>query len=364
MKASENLDHFQSLTPKENMVTAFNCYCFIVFAYFVFSEHLGWHSLDMNLTLTLLFGSAIQCAILFCLLSLLRKVRFEFFQQIPVFGTVFIVLQIPVFILYQNVFPVHNLSFFWNIQIVVIWVGLYKLCQYIYLSGKYRNRERQLHALTAQAHMRVLADQLSPHFVFNALNNLRFMLSVDAQRARQMSLDISDIITEIDAYLRHDLIPIKQELQVLEKYLRLVQLGDHIKIKTKLRCDNPNKLVLPMILQLLVENCVKHCLNKLEHGQLGVYVRQYKDILVYRVWCTNSLNPKIAHAIYKSKNYKQEPENEFSGIGIGINNIRQRLSLFYGDSHRYRFRENQKHISTLIVFPVQTEFGEHLYASK
>jgi LytS/YehU family sensor histidine kinase len=214
------------------------------------------------------------------------------------------------------------------------------------LVAQYHQR-RTLGELNKQAHLRVLSEQLSPHFVFNALNNLRFMLLLDQVKAKQMALDISDLVEDLDLVLHQQKVSLDRELTLLNKYLRLVaiQLGDDFKLRlsiarglTSRHCQSIQ--VLPMVLQLIAENAVKHGLSHVQQGFLLVQVRLFKGYVVYRL--VNTLPSELSHISKTNQD----------SYAIGLKNIRQRLNILYGDNHVFRLKQHS-HASALIAFPMQ-----------
>ncbi len=216
-----------------------------------------------------------------------------------------------------------------------------------------RKQQQTLKQLNKQAHLRVLADQLSPHFVFNALNNLRFMLMLDKHKAIKIALDISDIVEDLESVSHENLIDLAAEIALAEKYLRLIsiQLGDAFTLKLKLthriKLKNSQQVkVLPMMLQLLAENAVKHGLSELNTGSLLIQIKCYRHYLIYRVVNTQV---KQSANVLLDVDHKQA-----QSYAIGINNIRQRLAILYPFQHHFRLKvSNHNSASALLIFPIK-----------
>jgi len=335
------------LSPKEQAVTGMACYGFICFAYLVIAHHLGWVKLSLISTFGLIVVSALQASLIFALYQWVATRQFRGTYQLVLLLAVALILSLLGDALFSQNFSEIRVIDIWSPRLLFSWMLLSLAVAYIYTLGKRRKLDRRMRALTTQAHMRILAEQLSPHFVFNALNSLRFMLAIDPTRAATMAHDISDIITELDSFSQRDMVPLDQDLTLLEKYLRLVkvQLGSQFSLYIRRHSSCHEQFVLPLILQLLAENCVKHCLNKLVRGELVIQVRQYRDQLIYRVYSTNPSNSEDAHTDTPASKLRA------LGLNVGIRNIRNRLNLSYQKQYRYRFKTRERYVSTLIISP-------------
>lgn len=335
------------LNSKEQLVTGTLCYCFISFAYLVLAQHLGWVQFSFVSAFQLIAISAIQASLIFALYRWVTMQQYHGAYQLALLLTVALFLSLLSDALFTQVLTERRGIDIWPPHLLFSWMLLSLTVAYIYALGKQRHLDRRMRALTTQAHMRILAEQLSPHFVFNALNSLRFMLAIDPRRAATMAHDIRDIISDLDSFSRRDMVPLDQDLTLLEKYLRLVkvQLGSHFSLHIRHHNNCKRQLVLPLILQLLAENCVKHCLNKLVRGELMIQVRQYREQLIYRIYSTNPSNSEDAHT--------DTPDSQLRALGlnVGIHNIQSRLKLSYQEHYRYRFQTRKCYVSTLIIMP-------------
>ncbi len=228
--------------------------------------------------------------------------------------------------------------------ITVAWFLVTIVALLLYSSNKVQKEQHQLSQLTANAQIRVLSQQLSPHFLFNALNNLRFMLDMDAQKASVMARDIAGIFSELNSFSDKNFINLKTEVEFLARYLRLIQLhlGNKFNINILDSSHAKKTYVLPMLLQLLCENSIKHNLQHLTSGKLCVHIADKKNKIVYRV-TSSRLN---------------FTSDDAQSLKFGMRNIEERLTLAYGNEARFRFKEHFKTVSTLIIFPKKTN-GEH-----
>lgn len=105
-----------------------------------------------------------------------------------------------------------------------------------------------------------LRARLNPHFVFNALNNLRALILEDPQRARELVGRLSSTLRHALEHNRREAVPLAEELAVIEDYLAVeaVHFEDRLRVALAIDPSAKEALAPPMALQLLVENAIKH----------------------------------------------------------------------------------------------------------
>lgn len=169
-------------------------------------------------------------------------------------------------------------------------------------------REAQLHALKGQ---------INPHFLFNSFNSLRALIDENPGRAR-------DAVTQLAVIMRYSLtsaerkhVPLSEELRVVGLYLELekLRLGERLTVTTKVDAGLEAVQIPPLLLQGLVENAVKFGPAARKQGGEIVYSAHLHDgHLRLRV-----TNPGRLGTASES-------------TGTGLKNLRDRLSLLYGDA--------------------------------
>lgn len=177
----------------------------------------------------------------------------------------------------------------------------------------------QLQTTLKEAQLTNLSNQLNPHFLFNALNNIRFMISESAEDAERMLISLSEVLRYGLQSSSRDVVPLLQEVEILRKYSELIQVQFEDKVDFKM--DVPENLmqysVPPMMLQMLLENAVKHGIEKLAHG--GVIELQISEV-------GDSLSISMCNDV------PVDSGRVAASMGIGLKNIRKRLALIFGPS--------------------------------
>lgn len=195
---------------------------------------------------------------------------------------------------------------------------------YMGITGSRRAKRAELDNLRLQnslkeAKLSSLSNQLNPHFLFNALNNIRFMILEDATHAERMLMSLSEVLRYSLESSKQETLPLKQEISIIERYLDIVriQFEDRLRFSINIDASLHTQLVPPMILQMLVENSIKHGLEQMQHGG-AIDVSAYHDEASFTMQVSNNMPDSKSSAL--------------TNTGIGLQNIRQRLQLLYGDS--------------------------------
>ncbi len=195
-------------------------------------------------------------------------------------------------------------------------------------------------ALT-QAELRALRAQINPHFLFNALNTIRYFVRTDAGAARGLLLDLSEVFQR--ALRSGEFIPLRDELSYVESYLALekARLDKRLQVIWFIQTDSGTHDTPPvdnesplldypvptLILQPIVENAVIHGVaRKRGGGSVTITVQQVEHNLLLQV---EDDGPGMDTArLAEILNLEQESKS------IGLRNVDQRLQTLYGAKHR------------------------------
>jgi LytS/YehU family sensor histidine kinase len=229
------------------------------------------------------------------------------------------------------------------------------LCAWIFLyiaigSGR-RIRESEVSNLRLQnslkeAQLVNLASQLNPHFLFNAINNIRFTIYEDAEKADTMLTGLSEMLRYSLERSKQDKVRLCEELEIIALYIDLikVQMEDRLVFSLKVAPSLNNYLIPPMTLQLLVENAVKHGIDKLRHGgRIELTAELAEQQLIFKVNNSCGDNKPLLSSEAASNN-----------IGIGLINIQERLRLLYGDKASLHIEQTSNNFSVTLSVPQES----------
>ena len=216
---------------------------------------------------------------------------------------------------------------------------------YIGFTGNRDARLRELDHARLQtalrdAQLRSLSNQLNPHFLFNSLNNIRFMIHEDAPQADTMLVGLSEI-------LRYSLqgddrakVRLGEEVEIIARYIAIV--GVQLEQRLRFTIDIPPRLhdclVPPLLLQMLVENAIKHGIEPLRDGG-ALAVTGFLDAGMLHLGVVNDKPATPAGS---------------SGLGIGMRNIAQRLALLYGGRAAHAIHDSGNQYRVTLALPRET----------
>lgn len=177
--------------------------------------------------------------------------------------------------------------------------------------------------LLMQARLDALSSQINPHFLFNTLNSVSSLIRTNPDQARAVVYKLSNILRQL--LRKHENFnPLREELGFIEDYLaiEMVRFGDKLRFEKEVAPETLDKPVPSMLLQPLVENCVRHGLSgKLEGGVLRVRSQMVNGRLHLAVEDDGVGIPEVKLATLLEQ-------------GIGISNVNERLKVLFGNDYR------------------------------
>ncbi len=192
----------------------------------------------------------------------------------------------------------------------MVWALGASLCAVAYF------RWRQISQMPALGEARILAltARIRPHFFFNCINGVLGVIRSDPKRAEQALESMAELFRELMRDAR-ELVTLGDEIDLCNRYLDLerLRLGDRLSVKWELKHAPLNAQVPPLMLQPLLENAVCHGIEpNPEPGLINVRIVRRGNMLDMRI-----TNPASKH------------ERRTTGNRMALNNIRERLALFF-----------------------------------
>lgn len=173
----------------------------------------------------------------------------------------------------------------------------------------------KLEAAVKDAELMALKAQINPHFIFNSLNNIRSLIVEDAEKARDMITHLSDLLRYAIHFSNQETVTLRRELEVVKNYLDLESIQFEERMNYSIDADENcmDVKIPPMVIQLLVENAVKHSLALIKAGgEIHISARRREGEMVVEVRNTGQLKTNI------------------NGAGIGLKNATERLQILFG----------------------------------
>lgn len=203
-------------------------------------------------------------------------------------------------------------------------------------------RRLRLEASYQEAQMSSLKQQLNPHFIFNALNSLRALIIQDQHLARKMVTEISSLLRYTLYESEKDTVPLSDEIKIVKNYLAIELMRYEGRISVT--WDIPERFlsvhVIPLCIQTLVENAIKHNINQYEDG---IFIRIHV--------LDNGANMQIS-VCNRGRIFSQERD------GIGLANTRERLALVFGENSSLALTQKQDDVVEAVLMMPKTSVSE------
>jgi len=211
----------------------------------------------------------------------------------------------------QEVINIYNPSFYSVALVVTVFIAMF-------MHGKaflkeWRNSASEAERLkneNLKARFETLKNQVNPHFLFNSLNTLTYLIPEDEDRAVAFVQQLSKVYRYILEIRDEKLIPLSEELKFLDAYIYLLKerFGNNIHVKVNVPEVTLGHKVVPLSLQLLLENAIKHnIISNLKPLMIEVFVEKGKLIV---------------------RNNLQKKNQVMNSTKAGLQNIKNRYSFF------------------------------------
>jgi two-component system, LytTR family, sensor kinase len=221
-----------------------------------------------------------------------------------------------------------------------------------------RLREEEMHKLTAEAELRALRAQINPHFLFNALTTISYLIETTPSRAVETLLRLTALLRGV---LKSDgeFTTLGRELELVEHYLDIER--ERFEERLRVTFDIPASLrslrIPSLVLQPLVENAIKHGVAPSAVGG-AVAITGRLDVLP---------NGTALRLTVENTGARIDPDRlEGGGNGVGMRNVEQRLAGHYGEQARLTLRVSRAGTAVAeVVLPlVSAEAGGHRAADR
>ena len=214
------------------------------------------------------------------------------------------------------------------------------LLKLVSFSAQKRIQEEQIKAEQKESEFNLLQSQLSPHFLFNVLNNLYGISIEDHQRIPPLLLKLSNLLRYSVYGAKKQFVPLKDELEYIKNYIEFeqIRISDRLRLKTDIEpIINPQIRIAPLVLIMFVENAFKHAKNTLTQA-IDISISLKVEGIFIRFIISNSYHAE------KGDNAMLEDS------GLGLENTIKRLGLLYGDDYKLEqnMQQDQYHVELLL----------------
>ncbi len=174
----------------------------------------------------------------------------------------------------------------------------------------------------------LVKSQINPHFLFNTINNIDVLIQKDAAKASAYLNKLSDIMRFMLYETKTETIPLKQELEYIEKYIDLqkIRTSNPNYVNYSVQGDAGNSMIAPMLFIPFIENAFKHAENKRIENAINIRVVIENGKILFD--CENS--------------YSTDTQTKLGHSGLGNELIQKRLNLLYSGKHTLEIFDDGK----------------------
>ncbi|WP_420571209.1 sensor histidine kinase [Kordia sp.] len=216
--------------------------------------------------------------------------------------------------------------FIQNIFFHILYTSFGFLYRFLFEYRRAENAKQELLKETHQTELKYLKAQLNPHFLFNGINSVYHLIGSNNNLAK-------DTLLQFSGLLRYQLyesseahITLEKELDYLSQYIRLeaIRKGDDISLTYSIDFENASLKIAPLLLTPFVENAFKH----ISHHEAAEKNSIYIDVKEY--------DKKVLLSV---KNTTDTTLKKTNFGGVGLNNVKRRLTLLYPEKHTLQITE-------------------------
>jgi two-component system LytT family sensor kinase len=189
----------------------------------------------------------------------------------------------------------------------------------IWNNARIEHRLQEQETLLLAAKIEALSNQINPHFLFNTLASISSLIRTQPDTARMLIIKLSGLLRRLMRSTDH-FVTLREELESIDEYLdiEVVRFGPQLRVVKRIGPDTLDVIVPSMILQPLVENSIKHGLErKIGEGRITISTRLRDRYIVIEVH-DDGLG------------MTEERLQQAFGEGIGLSNVNERLRVIYG----------------------------------
>lgn len=283
-----------------------------------------------------------------------KHIKFDTFQTNEVkkiflallIGTIILfgilMFAIPIHSIYHpNNDPIKAVAFYStainSVLYIFFWMVLYISINMIIHFRKNKLERLELEASLKESQLNTLKGQINPHFMFNSLNNIRGLMLEDVDKSREMITRLSEMLRYSLTKNNLDKIALSEELEMVENYIALskIQLENRLTFTKEIDPEVSSLEIPPMLIQMLIENAVKHGISNLPNGgNVTLKVLKKDNTIGIEVLNTGKL------VIDKNS------------TKVGLENIKKRLSLLYGEKATFLLTEKNNEVIASIKIPI------------
>ena len=254
-------------------------------------------------------------------------------------GWLWLIQQSLLFPALDNLAIDNRLFFGTGLALYLLVISLLYLIIALEETRKAEERSFQLRLFAQEAELRALRAQIDPHFLFNSLNSISALTTKNPEAARNMTVMLAEFFRKSLKLGTQETITLQEEIDLAAGFLQIeqVRFGERLSVEKQFDATALTCLVPPLILQPLIENAVNHGIKHLvEGGTIKLYI--------------NRTGPRLSISI---ENPCDPDRSRVTTSGLGLENVRKRLQVFFGTDARLDFTEQHGQFRIELFLPAK-----------
>ncbi|CAH0336942.1 hypothetical protein FVB9288_02673 [Flavobacterium sp. CECT 9288] len=218
-----------------------------------------------------------------------------------------------------------------------LWIISYTVVKTILLLKDNKMNRLELESTLKESQINALKGQINPHFMFNSLNNIRGLILENPMKSREMITRLSEMLRYSLTKSEINTIALEEEIEMVENFIAIskIQLEDRLQFISEIEEETLKLPIPPMIIQMLIENAIKHGISQLKNG--GILLLKIKKE-----------NTNLHIQVKNTGNLSQQTGT----TQLGLKNIQRRLQLIYGENATFSLNEIENEVVAKITLPI------------
>jgi hypothetical protein len=212
----------------------------------------------------------------------------------------------------------------WNASIFILFTSMIKV---VIERFQFESKQQQLENEKLVTELNYLKAQINPHFLFNTLHNLNSLIYSQSKNAAEVIVKLSNIMRYMIYDSAKESVGLKEEIEYMNDYIHLesIRLNESFRVEMNITGDVELVQIAPLILFPFLENAFKHGVSDQEDD----------------CWITSDIEVKDGFLKLRVRNKKIKLDYRREKSGFGLENLKRRLQLSYGDRHDLRIFEDE-----------------------
>jgi len=187
---------------------------------------------------------------------------------------------------------------------------------------------KELEKQRSEAELQNLKNQLNPHFLFNTLNNIYSLIAINGEQAQESVHELSRLLRYMLYDSSQEFVPLEKDIDFVRNYVELmrIRMPEHVDLRADIQIAHPDIPIAPLLFISQIENAFKHGISNSKPSFVHIEI----------IAENNQIHCKIQNSFFP------KDEQDKSGSGIGLLNLKKRLDLLYPGKYALTFEQSDE----------------------